>query len=158
MNNVTLSGRFPRGRWKGGEELVGGWPCTWTDNFWVINRYTRTRNISHQNWQSPVDGNDLCDRHVADRSPPDSHSSQSSYISYYSSTHETTLSAVPILCDPVPVHLTIIHFGWHSIEKLARSKNCIAAKSSFKPWSNFDTKKKNFDFKPYNWLRSTYTY
>lgn len=49
--------------------IGGGWLCTWTDNFWVINRYTRTRNISHQNWQSPVDGNDLCDRHGAGRSP-----------------------------------------------------------------------------------------
>lgn len=36
---------------------------------------------------------------------------------------------------------TIIHLGWHGVEKPARSKNCVAAKSSFK-LEEFNNEKK----------------
>lgn len=120
---------------------VGGGLCTWTDNFWVINRYTRTCNISHRNWQSPVDGNDLCDRHGANQCSLQLSAVRFSYISYYGSTHETTLCLAPPPSQSLSDGSTIIHLGWHGVVKPARSKNCIAAKSSFK-LVEFNTEKK----------------
>jgi len=123
---------FPRMRGSTTATSGGGWcgapgPCTWADNFRVISRYTRTRNISHQNWQSPVDGNDLCGRHTRGRTVASpSTLARSSYISYYGSTHEPTpWPPRPPRCNPL-TRLT------RRGKKPARSKNCIAAKSSFK--------------------------
>jgi len=134
MNNVTLSGRFTRSVWSGrcrwlcagAGSAVG---CALEPTISELLTVTRGHAIFH----TEIDNRQSTEMiYVTDTGPTSAPSNSRP------SVRRIFLITVPHMKlhfapypprDPFP---TIIHLGWHGVGKPARSKNCIAAKSSFK--------------------------
>lgn len=151
MNNVTLSGRFPQRRVVGGARGVAA-ACTRTDNFWVINRYTRGHAIFH----TEIDNRQSTEMiYVTDtRARPTRFDRRRlfAYFLLHTYTHTHTQGCTrnyTSLCCRRPYRFRrsrcVIHLGRHdgdayskNSRRLKKKKSRIAEKSSFK-LLEFDT-------------------